>query len=57
MKFCTKCIMPNTRPRVSFNEKGICSACEWKEIKDNEINWESRQTELNDLLNSIRGKN
>ena len=27
MKYCKKCIMPDTRPDQIFNEKGVCNAC------------------------------
>lgn len=27
MKFCKKCVLPNTKPGMIFDEKGICSAC------------------------------
>ncbi|MEF9919327.1 MAG: N-acetyl sugar amidotransferase, partial [Eubacterium sp.] len=56
MKFCTKCVMPETRPRLTYDKEGVCNACEWKEIKENEINWDERQKELEKLCDSIRGK-
>ena len=27
MKYCTKCCMPSTRPGITFDERGVCSAC------------------------------
>ena len=27
IKVCKSCLMPNSRPRVSFNEDDICNAC------------------------------
>ena len=27
MKYCKKCIMPDTRPDQIFNENGVCNAC------------------------------
>ena len=33
-KYCKKCLMPNTRPGISFNEEGVCSAC---------VNYENRK--------------
>ena len=35
MKYCTKCVMPDTRPGITFNEEGVCSAC---------INYENRKS-------------
>lgn len=28
MNYCTRCVMPSTRPGITFNEKGVCSACQ-----------------------------
>lgn len=56
MKICKKCIMVDTRPRLKFNENGICAACEWNEIKKTQIDWEGRRKELRDLCETIRGR-
>ena len=31
--FCKKCTISNQRPRIRFNSKGICSACQFAEFK------------------------
>lgn len=56
MKICKRCVMPDTRPRLTFNDEGICAACEWAEIKRTQIDWNARQKELHDLCDKIRGK-
>lgn len=56
MKICKKCIMLDTRPRLQFNESGVCAACEWNEIKKTEIDWEKRYNELKEFCETIRGK-
>lgn len=56
MKVCEKCIMLETRPRLKFNDQGVCAACEWDEIKKTQIDWEDRHKELENLCNEIRGK-
>ena len=33
IKFCKKCIMPNSRPRIVFNNEGVCNACLHSEKK------------------------
>ena len=27
MRYCKKCVMPDTRPGIVFDEQGVCSAC------------------------------
>ena len=56
MNYCKKCVMPNTRPGISFNEEGICSACQSFE-KRKEIDWDKRYKELEALCNKYRGMN
>lgn len=56
MKFCKKCVMPDTRPGITFNQEGICSACQSFE-KRKEIDWEKRYKELESLCDKYRGMN
>jgi N-acetyl sugar amidotransferase len=54
VKFCKKCVMSNQRPRILFDESGVCSACRNTENFKNRINWEQREQELIELLNKHR---
>ena len=31
IKRCSRCVIPNTRPRITFDKNGVCSACLYKE--------------------------
>ena len=53
MKWCRKCVLPNTRPNLSFNKDGICSGC-LNHNKKNKINWSKRQSKLNTLIKEIK---
>lgn len=50
MKYCKKCLQPNTRPGVKFDENGICYACKFEEEKKN-IDWDKREEELREIAN------
>ena len=56
MFYCKKCVMPNTRPGISFNEEGVCSACQSFE-KRRLIDWNARWKELEEICNKYRGMN
>ncbi len=56
MRYCKKCVMPDTRPGISFNEEGICSACQSVERRK-KINWDKRFRELEELCDKYRGMN
>ncbi|MDB4210954.1 N-acetyl sugar amidotransferase [Ascidiaceihabitans sp.] len=54
MQFCTKCIMPTTRPEQVFKD-GVCDACLSVEEKVSAIDWDARQAEFEKLLQKYRG--
>ncbi|MCZ2484746.1 N-acetyl sugar amidotransferase [Aquirufa antheringensis] len=57
MQYCKNCLMPETRPRIQFDEDGICNACSWSEEKKIDINWASREKELAELVNFAKNRN
>lgn len=56
MKFCTNCVMPDTRPGIQFNNEGVCSGCQSFD-KRKEIDFEKRFEELKQLCDKYRGMN
>jgi len=48
MKYCKKCVQPDTRPSIYFNESQICGACIYEENKKN-VDWEKREKELHNI--------
>jgi len=54
MKICTKCVMPNTKPDLHFDENGVCDACKSQESKNKEIDWEAREKEFLKLVKSYK---
>lgn len=54
--FCKKCTISNQRPRISFDEHGVCSACIFAE-KKKKFDWDQREKELKDLCDKHRSKN
>lgn len=57
VKFCRRCTMSNQRPRIQFDEEGVCSACRFSDIKRTTIDWEERDRELRDLCDRHRKNN
>lgn len=71
VKFCKKCVISNQRPSstvefkhddksnkdvIEFDEKQVCSACRYNEIKNKDINWTEREEYLHKLLDKYRSK-
>lgn len=53
---CKKCVMPNTKPDLFFDDEGICDACRSAE-KRNTIDWLAREKQLGQLLKKFHTKN
>jgi len=54
VRMCVRCVMTNQRPRIVFDDEGVCSACRYAERKQNgSINWDARHDELADVLGEV----
>lgn len=53
MRYCKRCLMPDTRPGSLFDNKGVCQACRNYE-KRKEINWDDRKKRLWKLCDKHR---
>ena len=56
IRYCKKCLFPETKPDLFFNEKGVCSACQAAEQKNLGINWEDRKKDFESIINHYRKK-
>ncbi len=55
MKYCKKCVMPDTRPGITFDEEGVCQPCRsYGRRKD--IDWGKRRKELEKICDKYRRK-
>ncbi len=50
-------MMPETRPRIVYNDQGVCNACLWAEEKKTEVDWKARWCELEELCDKYRSRN
>lgn len=56
MRYCKKCVMPDTRPYTKFTKDGICYPCLAGD-KQKDTDWDQRWKELEELANRYRGSN
>ena len=54
VKFCKRCVMSNQRPRIVFDDDGICGGCRNTELYKEKIDWDKREKELLVLLGKHR---
>jgi N-acetyl sugar amidotransferase len=53
IQYCTRCVMPSTRPDILFDAEGVCSACRHFEQRPT-IDWDARRAELLDVVAEFR---
>ena len=53
LRWCSQCLAMSTRPRISFDDRGLCNACVWAEKKE-QLDWDERESKLERLLDAHR---
>jgi N-acetyl sugar amidotransferase len=57
MRFCTKCVTPDTRPDLKFDRHGVCDACRSLEKKHNVIDWVGKEKLFEELIDKHKNDN
>jgi N-acetyl sugar amidotransferase len=55
VRHCTRCVMPDTRPRIAFDANGVCNACLNVDSK-RAIDWAGRREEFLSLVEPFRSQ-
>lgn len=53
MKYCKKCILPDTRPNLVIGDDGICNACKSNRTKI-DIDWEERENAFRSVVENTK---
>jgi len=53
MKYCKKCVQPDTRPSLVFDKEQVCAACRFSEEHPH-IDWKQREKELQKIAEWAR---
>lgn len=56
MKYCKRCVLPETHDTLEFDEDGVCGVCKQIDYRDEKIDWEERKKMLLDLVDEYRDK-
>lgn len=49
MKYCSRCVQPDTRPGTRFDADGVCPACRYHETLQH-VDWDERRRELDQIV-------
>lgn len=53
MKYCTHCILPNTRPGLVLAQDGVCNACH-SHAEKKTIDWHAREEAFRNVVNNAK---
>lgn len=53
IRYCIRCVMPETKPDLFIDPQGVCSACRYMEQRK-EIDWDARRLELLRVIEKYR---
>lgn len=53
LTYCTRCVMPSTKPDLHLDAQGVCNACRSYEGRK-DVNWLQRRSELEAILAKYR---
>ena len=53
---CNRCVLPETHETIVFDEEGVCNICRQHEYKQKQVDWDTKKKELNELIETYRGK-
>lgn len=53
--YCTRCLYPDTKPDLQFDDEGVCSACRAYQNRA-EVDWDKRRREFLEIVDGYRSK-
>ena len=53
LKYCVRCVLPNSKPDLHFNAEGVCAACQAYENRT-ETDWDARREEFLGIVEQYR---
>lgn len=59
MKYCRRCVMPDTKPFIVFDAEGVCPACRSHELKNTaaaRIDWTARGAQFETLIGDAKSR-
>ncbi|MGB8180778.1 MAG: N-acetyl sugar amidotransferase [Stellaceae bacterium] len=59
LRYCTRCLLPSTKPYIAFDAEGVCNACrahERKNAAEAGIDWAGRVREFDVLVAKAKAK-
>ncbi len=55
LRYCTNCVMPDTKPDLYLDDEGVCNACRSYQSRST-VDWDQRYQELQKVLEPYRNR-
>ncbi len=55
IRYCSKCVMPETKPDLFIDDEGVCNACRAYENRS-VIDWDTRKSEFIEIIHKYRSE-
>ncbi len=53
LKYCVRCVLPDSKPDLHFNAEGVCAACQAYENRT-AVDWDARRDEFMSIIEKYR---
>jgi N-acetyl sugar amidotransferase len=53
VRWCSRCVLPDTRPNLTIGDDGVCNACAAHDSR-RDIDWEARREAFGDVVHNAR---
>jgi N-acetyl sugar amidotransferase len=53
VRYCSRCILPDTRPGIEFDDAGVCSAC-LAHCRREDVDWPAREGKFDEIVRSVK---
>ena len=54
-RYCSRCILPDTRPGVFLDEEGVCRGCR-NAAQKSQLDWSGRAAAFDDLISGVKAR-
>lgn len=55
MRWCSACVLPDTRPNLEFGDDGVCNACRLSETK-RDVDWPERRRRFEEIVRDAKSR-
>ena len=54
MRYCSRCILPDSRPGVAIGADGVCNGCKSVADKHDKVDWDARAADFSRLVSDVK---